>query len=253
MARMPPKRCDALLVLAAPRSGSSWFASMMRNTGCLGNCREWLSSLVDSNAKSIFATPPYGIQQRDAFMSALRAAATSPNGVWSLKITGHMLDSLPAILARWGLGDGDGDGWLPELMGSAAVLHLRRRDRIGSAISWWRATHNGQFARLASDESPALGWPTYDLPSLRRALTDVDQFDHRVTRAAATLRTAGLAVLEGAYEDALHEPASFLRTFAGLAQIDIASAVIKTSELLLQRDDTTEEIRARLIADLAVC
>ena len=76
----------ALIVLTTPRSGRSWTASLMRSTETMGVCREWLTRLIHPNAQSRSELPPDGAHNGEVFLTNLREAAGTRNGVFAIKI-----------------------------------------------------------------------------------------------------------------------------------------------------------------------
>lgn len=240
----------AVLVLTAPRSGSSWLASLLRSCGTLGLCREWLTSVAYPGAQNSFALPEARTSNRDAFVDALRAVSSTPNGVAAAKIIASTLDTLPPLLGRWGIGDGIGDGWITELFPTPVVVVLRRLDRIGQAISWWRAVGTNQYARPREGvEAP---WPPYDFSALQAAMRATELHGRALERMADFLRgRRGVRMIDVTYEDTMSDPGAIVRSIAALAGIQLDSAFEPRSDLSLQRSATSESIRARYQADLA--
>ncbi|MBL9150054.1 MAG: hypothetical protein JNM94_15310 [Phycisphaerae bacterium] len=244
--RAPP----TIVVLAAPRSGSSWLGSMLRDTGVLGVCREWLTGLVYPTFQHRFPLPPAGAANAPAFRTALHVAGATPNGASAVKIVTSTLDALPALVAQWGFGDGSSDRWIDALFPRSVVVVLRRLDEIGQALSWWRARHTGEFVRPVAGEG---SWPPYDFSSLQEALRESRQHSARLESAAAGLRgRAGIRMLDVNYEDLEESPAETIRAVAALAGIELPPSWSPRSEFAKQRDETTDRLRQRFLADLAV-
>jgi LPS sulfotransferase NodH len=177
--------------------------------------------------------------------------AGTPNGVVGVKITTSPWDEFPASLHAWGIGDGQSDAWVGALLPRAAVVVLRRRDRVGQAISWWRAKQTGRFARFV-DEAELNAMPPYDFAQLRAALADIARLDMILARASASLRTHAAAVtMELTYEDAILDPAGAVRRIADLAEVSLDACPALSTDLVVQRDEATDAIRTRFEADLA--
>lgn len=241
----------SLVILTTPRSGSSWLSSLCRSTGRLGQPREWLTSLVRPASPHRIDLPPTGPDRADAFRAALALAAGTPNGAVGVKIITSVWEELPAALHAWGIGDGRSDTWLARLFPRAAVLVLRRRDRVGQAISWWRAVQTGRFARFAH-EAEGETMPPYDAAQLRAALADIVRFERILDAAAESFRShADATTMEVVYEDALLDPEGVVRRFADLAEIPLDPSLALSTELAVQRDGATEAIRARFEAEVA--
>jgi LPS sulfotransferase NodH len=243
----------SIVVLTTPRSGSSWTASLMRSTRVMGECREWLNGLVFDHGARDFPRPVVdgSPDATRGFLDGLRSVSSTQNGVSAVKIISPVWDSLPPRIAAWGLGDGCGDAWAATVFPRPAVLVLRRRDRVARAISWWRAQSTREFARFTGsrDAPPA---PAYDFAALRMALQEVDRHAALLERAVRTLRAVeGAELVERDYEDMLDTPGEAVRALADAAGVALPPGHRFESELEMQRDATTEEIRARFEGDLA--
>lgn len=177
------------------------------------------------------------------FREALVHAASTPNGVWSVKIVTSVVDLLPQALTNWGIGDGISSAWLAELFQSPAVLVLRRRDRIAQAVSWWRALATGCYLReRGTAEAPC---PPYEFNALREALTVIEAFNaklHELANALAALPDAEVAWCD--YEDALVAPRRPLEILAQMSGVDLGNASI-ASDLEIQRDTSSINIIER--------
>jgi len=219
----------------------------------LGVCREWLTAVVNSAAPNQFPLPPTVAEsnaaQADAFRAALRATASTLNGVCAVKLLSSTFDRLPATLARWGIGDGVSNAWMPELFERPVILVLRRRDLIGSAISWWRALHTGEYARFDA-ASTITAWPTYDFPALQTALRQthahVARFDEGLASLAAL---SGAVCIDAIYEDMLVDPQPAVASIAVTVGVLIPTGSLATP-LTVQRDTTTEAVREQFLRDL---
>lgn len=223
---------------------------MLRDTGVLGVCREWLTGLAYPTFQHRFPLPPPGPAQADAFRTALLVAGSTPNGASAVKIVTSTLDALPPLVAQWGVGDGAGDRWIEDLFPQAVVVVLRRLDEIGQALSWWRARHTGEFVRPSGSDG---SWPAYDFSSLQDALRESRGHSARLEIASAALRgRPGIRVLDANYEDLEQSPAETVRAIAALVGIDLPPSWTPRSELSKQRDATTDRLRERFLADLAV-
>lgn len=250
---IPRSQPRSVVVLTTPRSGSSWTASLMRGTGVLGECREWFTWLLfEGHARNFPAPAPARTPEAArGFVDAMRAAASTPNGVSAVKVISSMWDALPARMADWGIGDGRSAAWFGEVFPRPTVLVLRRRDRIAQAISWWRAQRTLEFARFVGDDGPRT-MPEYDLPALVRALAETDGHAEALERAVAAARAVeGATIVERTYEDMLGEPGEAVRAIAAAAGIALPEGHCFESELEVQRDAATMAIRARFEEDLA--
>lgn len=132
------------LVLAATyRSGSTVLADALISAGGYGWPLEYFQAGAAQRRFARFAAPDYAAE-------VLRRR-TDDNGVFGVKLFPADLRSRPGLWSR-----------LP----APVVVRVRRRDRVGQAVSAWRALNGGAWRATAGEAaSPP---PEYDYESLRR-------------------------------------------------------------------------------------
>ncbi|HET8755371.1 MAG TPA: Stf0 family sulfotransferase [Solirubrobacteraceae bacterium] len=173
------------LVCATPRSGSTLLCETLRTTGVAGNPLEffearpetgvprgpldYLAGLDDAEALALVAgapppeAPPYsdlrGCEDYDEHLARVRAAGTTPNGVFGAKIMwAHLVD-----LGRQ-LGSDDLAALVDERFDRPRFVWVRRRDAVRQAVSLWRAL---QTQSWRAENEPAAGEPQYSYAALR--------------------------------------------------------------------------------------
>lgn len=132
------------LVLAATyRSGSTVLADALISAGGYGWPLEYFQAGADQRRFARFSAVDYPAE-------VLRRR-TDDNGVFGVKLFPAELRDSPALWSR-----------LP----APAVVRVRRRDRVGQAVSAWRALNGGAWRATAGQSvSPP---PEYDYELLRR-------------------------------------------------------------------------------------
>jgi LPS sulfotransferase NodH len=173
------------LVCATPRSGSTLLCHTLRKTGVAGNPLEffealpetgvprrpldYLTGLDDPAALALIAdahapdAPPYsdlrGYTRYDEHLDTVRAAGTTPNGVFGAKIMwAHLVD-----LGRQ-LGTDDLGTLVDEQFDRPRFVWVRREDTVRQAVSLWRAM---QTQSWRAENDPATGEPQYSYAALR--------------------------------------------------------------------------------------
>jgi LPS sulfotransferase NodH len=172
------------LVCATPRSGSTLLCETLRRTGVAGNPLEffealpetgvprhpldYLAGLEDPDALALIEhapppeAPPYsdlrGCSGYREHLDKVRAAGTTPNGVFGAKIMwAHLVD-----LGRQ-LGAGDLDALVDDVFDHPRFVWVRRQDTVRQAVSLWRAM---QTQSWRAENEPGGGEPQYSYAAL---------------------------------------------------------------------------------------
>jgi len=136
-----PRRC---IVLAATyRSGSTLLAECLITAGGYGCPLEYFQVGAQDRRFARFAGPDY--------VDTVMRHRTGPSGVFGVKLFPADLRAAPGLWQRFG---------------DSIVVRVRRRDRVGQAVSAWRAINGGPW-RAASGVGPAPP-PVYDYEAIRR-------------------------------------------------------------------------------------
>jgi LPS sulfotransferase NodH len=207
-------------ICCEPRSGSTLLARILSSTGLLG--RAW----------EVFRDPA-AVREIGADATALDrlvATASTPNGVYGLKIFSRQFETAEAI------------GWTQRLP-NLSFVSLERRDLLGQAVSLSRALQTGQYKAA----EPATGAPRYD----RRLIADcLARIAYGRARWHCYFARNGLQPLTLVYEEVVRDPQASAHAVA--AHIGLA-AVPKVDlgglDLVVQRDAETEEARRRFVRE----
>ena len=143
---------------------------LLASTGVAGRPESWFRE-PDEEAYAHRLGVPVPVEPR-RFVRAVRAAGSTPNGVFAARV---MWGTLPRLL--------DGLAPPPRTRSDLAVLaaelgplrlvHLRRQDVVGQAVSWARAEQTGYW----QDGDRAGAGPRFDLGQLDGLVRTVREHD----------------------------------------------------------------------------
>lgn len=209
------------VICSEHRSGSTLLCEWLSSTGMLGRPKEYFTTTESAIA----------IERDPSRLAGVLAQATTPNGVYGLKLFSQQFDNTMA--ARW----------LERLPG-ARFVYLERRDLLGQAISLARAIQTGRYLAREEERAPA----RYDARAIRRHL-------RRLAEANARWRLYfarnGVEVLWLAYEDMVRDPEATVRAVA--AHVGVTGSPVIDPRLIgmeVQRDEFTAAWRTRFVADV---
>src|SRR3954468_6087661 len=117
------------------RSGSTYLCQLLTSTGVLGRPGEFFSDPLLARE----------IERDPAALERLLAKASTPNGIYGLKVFTQQFD----VTRK--------SGW-PKRLPKLGFVHLQRRDLLGQAMSFVRSIQTDQFR--SSEE--ARGEKLYD-------------------------------------------------------------------------------------------
>ncbi len=133
----------AVVLAATYRSGSTVLAEDLITAGGYGWPVEYFQAGAEERRFARFSGPDYP--------GEVMTRRTDRNGVFGVKLFPADLRRDPSLWSR-----------LPD----PVVVRVRRRDRVGQAVSAWRALNGGRWRAAAGQ--PAEPPPAYDFESLRR-------------------------------------------------------------------------------------
>ncbi|MBB6249405.1 Stf0 family sulfotransferase [Rhodanobacter sp. A1T4] len=160
---------SSYIICTNPRSGSWLLSEGLTASGLAGNPREWFNVLEEDAripAEQLSTTPEAAYR---IYLQHVRAAATTPNGVFGAKLHYYQFAELPEKLGR-----------LEEYRGLSAFelistvlrhprhIWLTRRDKARQALSYFRACQSGEWWRIDGVARPAaaLEDPPFDGPAI---------------------------------------------------------------------------------------
>jgi LPS sulfotransferase NodH len=135
---------------------------------------------------------------------------------------------------------------LPSLVPNAKYVHLRRRDRRGQAISWYRAKVTNEWWRIHGVSDPTLTGraPEFHAPEIRRMEIQLErqqrEWDEFFADNAIESITMDYESLAANYRDEVARVLRLIGEDAALAQN------LPNPRLAVQADATTEEWRRKM-------
>jgi trehalose 2-sulfotransferase len=131
------------LLCGTPRTGSTLLCSLLSSTGVLGRPESYFREPDEVAWARRLGVPVTGGRAGDyaGFVRAVRAEATTSNGVFAARI---MWGSLERVIEGLAVSSGRSDrAVLEEALGPLAFVFLRREDVVAQAASWSRAEQTG--------------------------------------------------------------------------------------------------------------
>jgi LPS sulfotransferase NodH len=208
------------VICTEPRSGSNFLCALLEATGKLGRPREYFSD------KRRFLD----IERAPGLFEAMLEEATGPDGIYGLKVFSRQFD-----LTRR-------SAW-PSRLPGLRFVSLERRDLLGQAISWLRATQTGQFRAGAARSGEA----RYDARAIARLMA---RFAGDQARWRLYFARNGIEPLWLTYEEVTADPAAAVAAVAAAVGVGGPLAVnVSAIPTSVQRDLESEVWRDRFVAE----
>ena len=211
------------LTLGAPRSGSSWLASLLNSTGVTGNSREWLQSSHWSGH----------VESAEEHFRLTIAKASTPNQRFGARV-------FPAPLYKVYFRFGYDFIRNCHKFYETALVVLVRKDTVGQAISWSRAYQSKKFHSTESK----IREETYNFEDIAKRYVLIQRLNGFWR---SYLGIQQLQYREFTYEDLAIDPTPYVSYISEALQVEIPADV--SSHLEVQRDERTEEWRERFLLD----
>lgn len=215
------------MLASNPRSGSTFLSALLWKCGCLGSPMEYLTltnGWAEQGIKNMGAT---------AYWLSILRRRTSPNGVFGFKMFTKNYQDILNVAPE-----------LIPMISSDYVIRLRRVDKLGQAISYFKAVRS----RAWFHDDRAQQAVVYDYQEIRRFL------DIAISQEAEWDKILGWTrakTLEISYEDVVKNPPAVICAVANYmdielnAEAELASIVVPN----VQSDSISLEWRERFLAD----
>ena len=212
-------------ICTAPRSGSNLLCQYLASTDVPGKPLEYFNW----QGRRAIEDPSYPDAPADQIRMILTRGATD-NGVYGVKLFWYQHAELSAAF-----------DWMRALP-NLSFIYLERRDRLGQAISWARATQTAQYRST----QPVSSAPSYDAALIRLRLDDIER---EYAQWPVFFARRNIAPLRLAYEDFAADPHGAVDGVARTLGISPGRIAPQRIDLTIQRDALNEEWRARFLRD----
>jgi trehalose 2-sulfotransferase len=230
------------IIASTMRTGSYLLCEALEATGRAGHPREIFCPERRGMYESEWQLPK-GVALDDFLRTALEQGTTA-NGVFGTKIHFHHV----APMAREAQFSGDAVQVLRQFFPGAKYIHLRRRDRRGQAISWYRAKISNEWWRIRGVTQPDLTRKVaeFHAPEIRRREFELERQQQAWDRFFADPAVESIMMdyetLAANYREEVARVLAFIGEDPALAQ------ALPEPRLQVQADATTEEWRAKMDA-----
>ncbi|HEY6747976.1 MAG TPA: Stf0 family sulfotransferase [Mycobacteriales bacterium] len=162
------------LLCGTPRTGSTLLCALLTSTGVAGRPESYFREPDEPAWARRFGIPVAADGSFDyrRFARAARAAGSTPNGVFAARV---MWGTVPRIVG----GLEPGPRTRPDLevltdaFGPLRMVHLRREDVLGQAVSWARAEQTGYW----QEGDRAGAEPRLDLSAVEELVRAIEEHD----------------------------------------------------------------------------
>lgn len=169
MPRVPPPW--SLLLCATPRTGSTLLCDLLSSTGVAGRPHSFFRQEDRAYWSERLGLPVAQVDHH-AFARAVRQEGSTRNGVFAARVMWATIEPLVDGLAP-GARDESDLSVLQDAFGPLRLVHLRRCDVVGQAVSWARAEQTG----LWQQGDPLRGQPHLDRDQIARMVRTVGEHE----------------------------------------------------------------------------
>lgn len=222
-ADVPAHWLRGYFICMTPRSGSTWLAELLEQTGLLGRPSEYFAfehPLALSSEAADLRT----------YLGDAQASSMSANGVFGIK--GNFVQLAP-LMAR---------GLFTDQRLRYRYVYLTREDTVLQAISLYRAAETGSWTIGQRGFRPA---PEFDAAKINRRAEWLVDMMANWERAFAAF---GITPLRLTYEQLEADPAAVVRRIARLVDVPSESLEVKASPIQRQRTADSDEWAAMMAA-----
>jgi LPS sulfotransferase NodH len=221
----PVQPSASYFVCGTPRCGSWLLCGLLASTGIAGRPHEWFWRDTEEANRRAWAVSDFS-----HYLACVRAAGTTPNGVFGAKLMWRQIADLIVRLKR--VGDASSPRALfQQQFPKPCFIWIRREDIVAQAVSWARAIRTGQ-------------WHHWDTPSPEAPEYDGEQIDALTAELAADnagwgnwFATNEIEPFTIGFEDLVADPDNATRDVLRFLEIDaddvsIGELTVRTSDQL---------------------
>lgn len=213
------------LILTSPRTGSTWLASMINQTGQMGICDEWLE-------KAHFPSGFGSID--DSFYEQLLNLSSTPNGRFSVKV-------FPWHLYR--ISSEGGVDFIQQMSQrhNVKLVLLERKDKIAQAVSHAKARKSGMWTAKQQQKYD----PAYSFERIFRSYLNIQNQD---LFWKTYLNFKNIEYKHIFYEDILKDKNGILSDLA--QQLNVSTHKVTASKIHKQSNSLNDEWTERFLTDI---
>ena len=212
-------------VCGTPRCGSWLLCGLLASTGIAGRPHEWFWHDTEQANRRAWAVS--GFSQ---YLACVRAAGTTPNGVFGAKLMWRQVDSLSVRLRHVGNASSP-RALIAQQFPKPCFIWIKREDIVAQAVSWARAIQTGQWHHW---DSPSPQAPKYDREQIDALAAEIAADNAAWRTWFATNEIQPLALW---FEDVVADSGGATRTVLRFLDTDadgvsIAKLTVRTSDQL---------------------
>ena len=221
--RHPTPLRKAYIIASSARSGSTFLARSLAQTGLLGAPSEALNS--KTNDVQTFMTR-FKVYSHAEYIAKLLAHRTSRNGVFGIKAHFHQFE---AFLKKY--------PGLLEALAPLSYIYIERRDKVAQAVSMARALQTSQWSsQWRGISNPVLN---YDREMIAKAMNEVELQSARWLQWFDLHKIEPIRVI---YEELIDDPHTTVRAIVEqLGVQDDEPDEVQLPPVEKQGDDTNQE------------
>ncbi|MGC9451889.1 MAG: Stf0 family sulfotransferase [Oceanipulchritudo sp.] len=233
---------NTIMICALPRSGSNLLCEALGSTKRLGNPDEWLNQdRFHWNCSRFGLSPDVSIE---GMIQALQRETRTLNGVFAHKILMYsytwLIGELQALPQNRGLSEPD---LLEKYFPGLRLLHIRRKDRLGQAISLVKAIQS-EIWHFNNRKRGEAGPIHFSWTEIRAMLDDLEEQERNWKQVLDSL---GKPCLEILFEDLVQNRTETVNRVIDFLGIDCPAYAPETGKPVHRptRDSTNRRWRER--------
>lgn len=193
----------AYLLCGAPRSGSFFVSDLLWNSHVAGRPQEYFSRLFRPFLET--KKPELIGKSASHYLQAIIQEGTTPNGVFGAKLHWHNRAEAVTYFQAEDIPFTTVEEFLRAHVDEVRYIHLRRKDKVRQAVSYYRALVTGEWWRFEA-QSTRHNWDfNYDEIARLKSLLDVWDGCWR-----HFFQVNGITPLEILYEEFVEDPLQHL-------------------------------------------
>ncbi len=194
-------------VCSTPRTGSTMLCELLAGTGLVGRADEYFGE--DFRREVVPGLTRRGF---DDYLVGL-AAHSRGTGTLGIKLHWDQVEVFLHLLRlRRGLRGASDREVLEAVFPGPSFVWMRRGDRVGQAVSWWKAMTTGKWI----DGRPVAGEPRFDVDGIATRVRRIEQHDEAWRR---WFEANGVEPLQLVYEELAADPTAAVRAVLGAAGV----------------------------------